>query len=66
MIAFLKLIFMVSYILKLRECDTNPLTGSLTEEATASIEYSEDMLLEKVIAPPLNNHKKFRGKISKR
>ena len=57
---------MVSYILKLRECDTNPLTGSPTEEATVSIEYSEDMLLEKVIAPPLHNHKKFRGKISKR
>ena len=57
---------MVSYILKLRECDTNPLTGFLTEKVIVNIEYSEDMLLEKVIAPPLDNHKKFRGKISKR
>ena len=57
---------MVNYILKLRECDINPLTGFLTEESIVSIEYSADMLLEKVIAPPLDNHKKFRGRISKR
>ena len=57
---------MVNYILKLRECDINPLTGFLTEESIVSIEYSADMLLEKVIAPPLDNHKKFRGKLSQR
>ena len=57
---------MVNYILKLRECDINSLTGFLTEESIVSIEYSADMLLEKVIAPPLDNHKKFRGRISKR
>ena len=56
---------MVSSILKLRESDINPLTGFLTEEVIVSIEYSEDMLLEKVIAPPLTITRNFGEKFPK-
>ena len=65
MIVFLKLVFMVTYFLKLQESWYNSFIGFLTE-IILSIEYSEDMLLEKMITTPLENHKKFRGEISKR
>ena len=56
---------MVTYFLKLQESCYNSFIGFLTE-IILSIEYSEDMLLEKMITTPLENHKKFRGEISKR
>ena len=56
---------MVTYFLKLQESCYNSFIGFLTE-IILSIEYSEDMLLEKMITTPLENHKKFQGEISKR
>ena len=56
---------MVSYVSKLWESWYHSFTGFLTE-IIISIEYSENMLLEKMIVTPLENHKKFRLKIFKR
>ena len=52
MVVFLKLIFMVSYIWKLGESWCPSFNGFVIE-IILSIEYSEDMLFERMIVTPL-------------
>ena len=60
MIVFLKVIFMVSYIWKLRESWYHAFTSFLAE-IIISIEYNEDMLLEKNDSTSIRDSQEISG-----